>query len=120
VRAITRANTIWRSSVNSVDARRSAPYADSVNPFDPEIKQGLASGITAFLAGNVGTGPMPSGGNAVIKLAYGDLKGMVLQEDTVAGMAGSLSLADRDKLEDTVKKVREYLTALEEFPKKKK
>jgi hypothetical protein len=98
---------------------RGAPFADSVNPFDPEIKQGLAAGITAFLAGNVGTGAMPSGGNAVIKLAWGDLKGMVLQEDTVVGMAGTQSLADRDKLADAVKKCREYLQALEDFPKKK-
>ncbi len=100
-------------------AGRSAPYADSVNPFDPEIKQGLAAGVTAFLVGNVGNGPLPTGDNAVIKLAYGDVKGMVLQEDTVVGMAGALSLADRDKLEELVKKVREHLQALAEFPKKK-
>jgi hypothetical protein len=100
-------------------AGRGAPYADSVNPFDPEIKQGLASGITAFLAGTVGTGPLPTGGNAVIKLAYGDVKGMVLQEDSVVGMNAQLSLADRDKFEETVKKAKEYLQALDEFPAKK-
>lgn len=98
---------------------RGAPFADSVNPFDPEIKQALAAGITAFLAGNVPSGAMPQGGNAVIKLAYGDLKGMVLREDPVVGMSASLSLADRDKFAETVKKVREYLQAMAEFPTRK-
>ncbi len=100
-------------------AGRSAPFADSVNPFDPEIKQGLAAGVTSFLAGSAQGGAMPAGGNAVIKLAYGDAKGMVLQEDPVVGMTVPLSLADREKFEDTVKKVREYLQALAEFPAKK-
>lgn len=101
-------------------AGRSAPYADGVNPFDPEIKQGLAAGITSFLAGSSGGGgPMPTGGNAVIKLAWGDVKGMVLREDSVVGISVPLSLGDRDKFEDTVKKVREYLKELDEFPKKK-
>lgn len=98
---------------------RSAPFADAVNPFDPEIKQGLAAGITAFLAGGPGSGNTPSGSNAVIKLAYGDVKGMVLQEDPVCGMSVPLSLADKEKFEDTVKKAREYLKAVEEFPKVK-
>jgi imidazolonepropionase-like amidohydrolase len=98
---------------------RGAPFADSVNPFDPEIKQALAAGVTAFLAGSVPTGTTPAGGNAVIKLAYGDVKGMVLREDAVVGMQGSLSLADRDKFAESVKKVREYLQALAEFPTKK-
>lgn len=104
---------------NGMGAGRSAPYADSVNPFDPEIKQGLAAGITSFLTGSVGSGGTPSGGNAVIKLAWGDVKGMVVQEDSVVGISVPLTLADRQKLEESVKKAREYLQALEEFPKKK-
>ncbi|MFY9341051.1 MAG: amidohydrolase family protein [Planctomycetota bacterium] len=104
---------------NGMGAGRSAPFADAVNPFDPEIKQGLASGVTSFLAGSPGSGAMPGGGNAVIKLAWGDVKGMVLQEDSVAGMSVPLSLADRDKFEETVKKVRDYLKELDDFPKKK-
>jgi hypothetical protein len=100
-------------------AGRSAPFADAVNPFDPEIKQGLAAGITSFLAGSTGGGSAPSGSNAVIKLAYGDVKAMVVQEDSVVGMSVPLPLADREKFADTVKKAREYLAAIEEFPKKK-
>ncbi len=105
---------------NGMGAGRSAPFADSVNPFDPEIKQGLASGVTTIFAGSSGGGAMPAaGGNAVLKMAYGDLKGMVLKEDTVCGMSVPLSLADRDRFEDTVKKAREYMKELDEFPKKK-
>ena len=100
-------------------APRSGPFADAVNPFDPEIKQALAAGVTTFMAGSAGAGPTLSGGNAIIKLSYGDVKGMVLKEDTVAGISVPLTLADRDKLEDSVKKSREYLKALEEFGKQK-
>ena len=100
-------------------AGRSSPYADSVNPYDPEIKQGLAAGVTAFLAGSTSGGAMPAGGNAVIKLAYGDAKNMVVKEDSVVGMTVPMSLADRDKFTETVKKVREYLQAVAEFPAKK-
>ncbi|MBM4063336.1 MAG: amidohydrolase family protein [Planctomycetes bacterium] len=104
---------------NGMGGGRGSPFVDSVNPFDPEIKQALAAGVTSFLAGGPGGGSLPSGSNAVIKLAYGDVKGMVLQEDSVCGMSVPLSLADRDKLADTVKKAREYLQALEAFPKQK-
>jgi hypothetical protein len=104
---------------NGMGAGRRAPFADAANPFDPEIKQGLAAGITAFLAGSVGSGDSPGGDNAVVKLAYGDAKGMVLQENTVVGMSAALGLADRDKLTDLVKQARDHLHALEEFAKQK-
>ncbi|MBL9076755.1 MAG: amidohydrolase family protein [Planctomycetes bacterium] len=104
---------------NGMGAGRSAPYADAVNPYDPEIKQGLAAGITAFLAGSVGSSAQLTGSNAVIKLAWGDAKGMVLKEDAVVGLAAELSLGDRDKLTEAVQKAREYLQALEQFPKQK-
>ncbi len=104
---------------NGMGAPRSAPFADGVNPFDPEIKQGLAAGITAFLAGSPGGGTSPTGTNAVIKLAYGDVKGMVLQENTVVAMNVPLSLAEREKLEESVKQAREYIQALADFPKTK-
>ncbi|MCB9886373.1 MAG: amidohydrolase family protein [Planctomycetes bacterium] len=104
---------------NGMGAPRSAPFADGVNPFDPEIKQGLAAGITAFMAGSPGGGSSPSGSNAVIKLAYGDVKGMVLEENTVVAMNVPLSLADREKLEQAVKQAREYIEAVDNFPKTK-
>ncbi len=104
---------------NGMGAGRSAPFADGVNPFDPEIKQGLAAGVTAFLAGSVGSSATPSGSNAVVKLAFGDAKGMVLKEDAVLGMAAELSLGDREKLSESVKKAQEYLKAVEDFPQQK-
>lgn len=105
---------------NGMGAGRGAPYVDSVNPFDPEIKQALAAGVTAFLSGAVGGGPgQPGGSNAVIKLAYGDVRGMVLKEDAVVGMSAALGVAEREKFEDLVKKCREYLQAVAEYPAKK-
>lgn len=104
---------------NGMGAGRAAPFADNVNPFDPEIKQGLAAGVTSFLAGSIGSTATPTGSNAVIKLAYGDVKGMVLEEDAVVGMSAAMSLADRDRFTETVKKAQEYLRALEAFPAQK-
>ena len=104
---------------NGMGAGRGAPYVDTVNPFDPEIKQALAAGVTAFLSGSANGQGLPGGSNAVIKLAYGDVRGMVLKEDTVVGMNAVMSLAERDRFEDTVKKCREYLQAVAEFPAKK-
>jgi hypothetical protein len=104
---------------NGMGQGRGAPWIDSVNPFDPEIKQALAAGITAFLAGTPGGGPLPTGDTAVIKTAWGDVKGMVLAEGSVLGMSAQLSPSDRERFQDLVKKVKEYQRALEEFPAKK-
>ncbi len=105
---------------NGMGAPRTGPFADGVNPFDPEIKQGLAAGITSFFVGSTsGSGPTPGGNNAVIKLAYGNLEGMVLRENAVVGLSVPLSLADREKFQESVKKAREYIKAVEEFPAKK-
>jgi Amidohydrolase family len=104
---------------NGMGAGRASPFIDGVNPFDPEIKQGLAAGITAFLAGSSGGGNTPSGDNAVIKLAYGDVAGMVLTEGSVVGMSVPLSVADQHNFEELVKKTKEYRTAVAEFPAKK-
>lgn len=106
-------------SAGGMGAARNAPFTDGSNPFDPQIKQGLAAGITSFLTGSPGGGSMPSGTNAIAKLAWGDVDGMVLQENTVAGMNVPLSLADFGKLQDLVKQSKEYLAATEDFPKQK-
>jgi hypothetical protein len=98
---------------------RSAPFGDSVNPFDPEIKQGLAAGITSFLAGSANGRGTPAGGNAVIKLAYGSVEQMVLQEDSVVGLSVPLSTQDREKLRELVQQAKDYLQAVLDFPKTK-
>lgn len=104
---------------NGMGAGRSSPFVDGVNPFDPEIKQALAAGVTSFLAGSSGGGTNPSGDNAVIKLAYGDVVGMVLQENSVVGMSLPLGAADFDRFQDLIKKTREHQQALAEFQKQK-
>ena len=43
--------------------------ADSVNPFDPQIKMGLAAGITSFLSTGRSGGSTPGGTSAVFKCA---------------------------------------------------
>ncbi len=104
---------------NGMGAGRSAPFVDSVNPFDPEIKQALAAGITSFLAGSPGGGNAPGGDTAVIKLAWGDVAGMVVEEGAVVGMNMPIPAADLEKFRDTVKKAKEHRTALDEFTRKK-
>lgn len=104
---------------SGMGAGRRAPFVDSVNPFHPDIKQGLAAGITSFLAGAPGGGSTPSGETAVIKLAFGDVEGMVLKEGTVLGMDAQLGLADREKFVELVQKAKEHQKALEEFTRKK-
>lgn len=94
----------------------SGPYKDTVNPFAPDIKQGLAAGITSFLAGSTSSRGRLGGSNAVIKLAYGDVEGMVLKENSVVGVSVPLDRTAKDKLVETVKKAKEYLAAKAAYP----
>jgi len=100
-------------------AGRGAPYVDSCNPFDPEIKQGLAAGVTSYLAGAPRGGSVPSGDSAVVKLAYGKVEDMVLQEGSVLGMSAQLSPQDREKFRELVKQAKEHQRALADFLAKK-
>ncbi len=98
---------------------RGTPWIDSCNPFDPEIKQGLGAGITSFLAGAPRGGSTPAGDSAVVKLAYGKVEDMVLQEGTVLGMSAQLSPQDREKFRDLVKQAKDHQRAQAEFLAKK-
>ena len=104
---------------NGMGQGRGSPWIDSVNPFDPEIKQALAAGITSYLAGAVGGGNAPGGDTAVLKTAWGSVTGMVLAEGTVYGMNAQLGAADRERFNDLVKKVKDYRKAVAEYPAKK-
>lgn len=95
-----------------------APYKDSVNPFAPDILQGLAAGVTSYVTGSMSSRGAPGGTNAVLKLAYGDVEGMVLRENTVVGIRLPLTTADKDKLFELIEKAKEYLRELDEFPAK--
>jgi len=97
----------------------SGPFKDTVNPFAPDIKQGLAAGITSFLAGSTSSRDRLGGSNAVIKLAYGDVEGMVLKENSVVGISVPLTRTARDSLQTSVKAAKDYLAAVAAYPAKK-
>jgi hypothetical protein len=94
----------------------SGPFKDTVNPFAADIKQGLAAGITSFLTGATSARGSVGGSNAVIKLAYGDVEGMVLTENSVAGISVPLDRSARTKLEASVKAAKDYLKAIAAYP----
>ena len=97
----------------------SGPFKDSVNPFDPTIKQGLAAGITSFLVGSTSSRGKVGGSNAIIKTHYGDVEGMVLSENSVCGISVPLKRTQKEQLKTLIQQCRDYLKAMEEFPAKK-
>lgn len=97
----------------------SGPYKDTVNPFAPDIKQGLAAGITSFMVGSTSSRGRLGGSNAVIKLAYGDVDGMVLKENPVVGISVPLDRSAKDSLTSSVKAAKEYLADMAAYPAKK-
>lgn len=106
---------------SGLGAPGSAPgkVADSVNPYDPMMKAGLAAGITSFLLTLESGSAMPDGKTALIKLAYGDAKGMVAREDQVLSMRVPLNVQQMQTLRDNVKKLEEHKKALAEHAAKK-
>jgi len=92
------------------------PYKDTVNPFEPSMKQGLAAGITSFLAGSTSSRNRLGGSNAVIKLAYGDVEGMVLEENSVVGLSVPVSRSALDSLKSSIKAAKEYMEAVDAYP----
>lgn len=92
---------------------------DSVNPFDPQIKMGLAVGITSFMQSGGSGGSKPGGTSSVHKLAYGQIDGMVLQHGTVLKMGVPLSMTQMKAFRDSITKAKEYQTKKAEFDAKK-
>ena len=82
---------------------------DSLNPYDPSIKMGLSAGVTSWLVTFDQGSDKPGGKSAVLKLAYGDLEGMVVAENTVYSMRVPLTPAQWEKLRDNVKLAEEHL-----------
>ncbi|MHC4512640.1 MAG: amidohydrolase family protein [Planctomycetota bacterium] len=91
---------------------KDASVKDSINPFDPTIKMGLAAGITSYCSLSGSGSGKPGGTSALIKLAYGDLGGMVLQEKSVMSMRVPLTMAQMKSLRDLIKKAKEHKKAL--------
>ncbi len=92
---------------------------DSVNPFDPQIKMGLAVGITSFMQSGGSGGSKPGGSSSVHKLAYGQIDGMVLQHGSVLKMGVPLTMAQMKTFRDSITKAKEYQTKKAEFDAKK-
>ena len=88
---------------------------DSVNPFDPSIKRALAAGITSYVAFGSRGSTAPGGSSAVIKLAYGDLDGMVAAENPVRSMRVPLGVAELSKLKEQIDKAKEFLEKRAEY-----
>lgn len=93
--------------------------ADSVNPYEPMMKAGLAAGITSFLLTLDQGTASPDGKTALVKLAYGDPKGMVPREDQVLSMRVPLNPQQMQAFRDQVKKVDEHKKALADAAQKK-
>ena len=89
--------------------------ADSVNPFDPQMKMGLAAGITSFQTLTGSGNGRPGGSSTVFKLAYGDIKGMVLAQNKVAAMSAPLNIAQIKALKDAVEAAKTYQQEKAEF-----
>lgn len=85
-----------------------APLADAANPFDPTMKLGLAAGITSYLSLSGSGSNTPGGSGAVVKLAYGDLKGIVAEESVVQTMSVPLDPAAMKSFRDLVQKANEW------------
>jgi imidazolonepropionase-like amidohydrolase len=82
---------------------------DGLNPYDPSVKMALAAGITSFVAIYDPGSAKPGGRTAVVKLAYGDLPGMVLAENSVQVMRVPLHPAQWKDLRDLVQKAKDHL-----------
>jgi hypothetical protein len=85
---------------------------EGLNPFDTTIKMGLAAGITSFLWQSGGGTGTPGGNSALVKLAYGDLDGMVGLENQVVSMRVPLSAQDLAKFRELVEQARKHLDAV--------
>ncbi len=87
---------------------------DGLNPYDPQIKLGLAVGITSFGMLASGGRDTPKGKSAVIKLAPEDLEGMLCEEGSFVSMRVPLDRKQWKAFRENVEKAREYKKKLAE------
>jgi hypothetical protein len=105
----------------------SGKVADALDPFSESIKLALAGGITSahvelgggggFFGGGGGSG----GSNAVIKMTYGTLEGMVLLEPASGSLAPWLTggPSDRYDIRENFQKARDQLEKEREFERRR-
>lgn len=79
---------------------------DRLNPYDPTARMALASGITSYVQLTGAGSDKPGGRSSVIKLAFGDLAGMSLADDTIRTMSVPLSPASMDELREAIEKAK--------------
>ena len=106
--------SIGSSGFGSPSSFRLEEIKDSLNPFDPSIKLGLAAGITSYGMLASGGRDTPRGKSAVLKLTPGDLDGMVCAENTFVSMRMPLDRKQWKKFRELVEKAREHLAKVEE------
>lgn len=82
---------------------------DSLNPHHASIKLGLACGITSFGMLANGGRDKPAGKSAVLKLAPGDLDGMLCAENTIVSMRMPLNASQWRSFRETVEKARKFI-----------
>jgi hypothetical protein len=90
--------------------------ADHLNPFDPTLKMAVAGGITSYVHLSGSGNDSPGGRSAVIKLAYGDIAGMLLQADPVRTMSLPLEPRAFDELRDKIAKAKQHLAESKRAP----
>lgn len=110
-------------------AAGSGKIADAVDPFHESIKVALAGGVTSayveaggqdggFFGGGGGSAP-PS--NAIVKLTYGTLDGMVLREPAAVSLAAWTqgSPSERHELRESLRKARAHLDEERDYERRR-
>ncbi len=104
----------------------SGKVGDAVDPFQESIKVALASGITsahleAGAGGFFGRSAPAAASNAVAKMSYGTLEGMVILEPASVSLSGWItgSAAERYDIRENFRKAREFMEAERDFDRRK-
>lgn len=101
--------------------------ADGVDPFSESLLVALAGGVTsAYVESGASEGFFGGGGggtssNAVIKMTYGTLEGMVLREPAAVSLAvwTQGGPAERHELRESLRKARAHLEEERDFERRK-
>ncbi len=101
--------------------------ADSVDPYQDSLRLALAGGLTsAFVEsgggfGVFGGGPAPQGPNAVLKMSYGALEGMVLLEPAAGSLAGWVTggPSERYEIRENFLKARDHVEKERDFERRR-
>ena len=81
---------------------------DAVNPFDPNMKRALAAGITSYMFTSGNGQATPGGTSALIKLAFGDIDGMVRSDKCAYSMRVPLSAPEWRRLRELIDQAKEH------------